>query len=101
MYFGNIIVYNVLKYKSKLHNLLYQRTSTGQAVSRNRGSSLSITGEIGGADMKDRKRQRANRKLKHREGMLDKHSGYGYKDLTPYNAVLKMKTDGKAQIALK
>ena len=51
--------------------------------------------------MKDRKRQRANRKLKHREEILDKHSGYGYKDLTPYNAVLKIKTDGKAQIALK
>ena len=51
--------------------------------------------------MKDRKRQRTNRKLKHREEALDKHSGYGYKDLAPYNAVLKIKTDGKAQIALK
>ena len=51
--------------------------------------------------MKDRKRQRANRKVKHHEEMLDKHGSYGYKDLTPYNAVLKIKTNGKAQITLK
>lgn len=51
--------------------------------------------------MKDRKRQRQNRKLKHHEEALEKRSSTGYKDLTPYNAVLKMKTDGKAQITLK
>ena len=51
--------------------------------------------------MKDRKRQRANRKAKHHEEKLDKRSDYGYKDLTPYNAVLKMRTNGKAEIALK
>lgn len=64
------------------------------------GQSVEIK-QIGGIGMKDRKRQRANRKAKHHEEGLDKHSGYGYKDLTPYNAVLKMKTDGKATIALK
>ena len=51
--------------------------------------------------MKDRKRQRANRKAKHHEEKLDKRSDYGYKDLTPYNAALKMRTNGKAEIALK
>lgn len=33
--------------------------------------------------MKDRKRQRQNRKLKHHEEALDKRSSIGYKDLTP------------------
>lgn len=51
--------------------------------------------------MKDRKRQRANRRLKHHEEMIDRHSGYGCKDLTPYNAVLQIRTNGKADIALK
>ena len=51
--------------------------------------------------MKDRNRQRANRRKKLREETLDRRNTYGYKDLTPYNAVLKMKTDGKSQIALK
>ena len=51
--------------------------------------------------MKDRKRQRENRRLKNREEALDKRSMYGYKDLTPYNAVLRMKSNGKTQITLK
>ncbi len=51
--------------------------------------------------MKNRERQRRNRCIKHREEMLDKHSSTRYKDLTPYNAVLKMKTNGKAVIVLK
>ena len=51
--------------------------------------------------MKDRKQQRKNRKLKHHEEMLDRSSTGGYRDLTPYNAVLKIKTNGKAGIALK
>ena len=51
--------------------------------------------------MKDRTKQRANRKLKHKEDALDKRSSFGYKDLTPYNAVMQIKTSGKAQIALK
>lgn len=40
--------------------------------------------------MKDRKKQRANRKLKHKEQMLDKRDSCGVKNLTPYNAVLHM-----------
>lgn len=51
--------------------------------------------------MKDRKRQRENRRIKSREEMLDKKSMCGYKDLTPYNAVLRMKKGDKAPIALK
>ncbi len=51
--------------------------------------------------MKDRKRQRQNRKLKHHEEALDKRNSTGDKDLTPYNAVLKMNTNGKAAIVLK
>lgn len=51
--------------------------------------------------MKNRERQRRNRRIKHREEMLDKHSSTGYKDLTPYNAVLKLKTNDKAAIVLK
>ena len=55
----------------------------------------------GGNGMKDRKKQRENRKLKQKEEMIDKHNSFGNKDLTPYNAVLQMRTKDKAAIALK
>lgn len=55
----------------------------------------------GGPGMKDRKRQRENRRLKNREEALDKRSIYGYKDLTPYNAMLRIKANGKAQVTLR
>ena len=51
--------------------------------------------------VKDRTRQRKNRKNKQREAWLEKHNAYGVKDLTPYNVVLKLRTNGKAEIALK
>lgn len=51
--------------------------------------------------MKDRKRQRENQKMKHHEELLDKRSGYGYKDLKPYNAVIRMKSGENAPVALK
>ena len=51
--------------------------------------------------MKDRKKQRVNRKVKHKEEMIDKHNSFGHKDLTPYNAVHQMRTKDKAAIALK
>lgn len=51
--------------------------------------------------MKNRKRQRENRKLKHKEEMLDKRNGCGFKDLTAYNAVLQIKTNNKANIVLR
>ena len=51
--------------------------------------------------MKDRKRQRENRRIKNREELLDKRDQCGVKDLTPYNAVLRMKKGKNATIALK
>lgn len=49
--------------------------------------------------IKDRKRQRLNRRLKHKEEFLDKKNDLGVKDLTAYNAVKQMVTNGKASIA--
>lgn len=51
--------------------------------------------------MKNRKRQRENRRLKEKEEMLDKRNSCGIKDLTAYNAVLQMRTGGKAAIVLR
>ena len=51
--------------------------------------------------MKDRKRQRENRRLKNKEELIDRRNHCGVKDLTAYNAVLQMKTNGKAEIVLR
>ena len=51
--------------------------------------------------MKKRNKQRENRRTKHYEEKLDTHNGYGVKDLTAYNAVMKMKTNGNATVVLK
>lgn len=52
--------------------------------------------------MKNRKRQRELRRQKHqREALLEMRNAYGAKDLTAYNAVLQIKTNGKAEIRLK
>lgn len=51
--------------------------------------------------MKNRKKQRENRKLKPKEELLDRRNCCGVKDLTAYNAVLQINTGGKAAIALK
>lgn len=51
--------------------------------------------------MKNRERQRANRRKRVREERLDKCNAYGVKDLTAYNAVQQIRTGGKATIALK
>jgi uncharacterized protein (UPF0218 family) len=51
--------------------------------------------------MKDRKRQRENRKLKHKEELIDRRNHCGVKDLPAYNAILQIKTNGKATIVLK
>ena len=51
--------------------------------------------------MKNRDRQRKNRKLKHKEERIDKRNAYGVKDLTAYNAVEQIRTGGRAAIALK
>ena len=49
---------------------------------------------------KNRIKQRANRKLKNNRPP-EKYSFCGYKDLTPYNAIRKIESNGKADIALK
>ena len=51
--------------------------------------------------MKNRVKQRANRKLKKREEMLRKRDICGVKDLTAFNAVAQICTNGKASIVLK
>ena len=56
---------------------------------------------IGVKKMRDRKKDRENRRLKHWKEKLEKRSETGYKDLTPYNAALQIKTNGKANIVLK
>ena len=49
----------------------------------------------------DRKQQRANRRKKHHEQALERRNDYGAKDLTAYNAVNRICTDGKAAIVLR
>lgn len=51
--------------------------------------------------MKNRERQRQNRRLKHKEELLDKYSNSGYKDLAPYNAVLAIKSKSRYANAVK
>ena len=48
--------------------------------------------------IKDRKRQRLNRRLKHKEELLDNKNDLGVNDLTAYNAVKQIHTNGKASI---
>lgn len=62
-------------------------------------------------ELKDRKRQRDNRKRKHHEemlarqnaneDMLDMYNAYGYRDPTPYNAVLMMRSRMHASSAAR
>ena len=54
-----------------------------------------------GLSMKNRIKQRANRKMKEMEERLDKRNHYGNKDLTAYNAVQQIRTKGKAEITLR
>lgn len=49
---------------------------------------------------KNRIKQRNNRKKKQTEERLSKYSQFGYKDLTPYNAVNHM-INKNADVALK
>ena len=51
--------------------------------------------------MKNRIKQRTNRKLKAAEERLEKRNHYGNKDLTAYNAVQQIRTKGRAEIALR
>lgn len=51
-------------------------------------------------NLKDRKRRRENRRIKQREERIDKRNDCGAKDLTAYNAVRQIMTNGKANIVL-
>ena len=51
--------------------------------------------------MSNRAKQRENRRKKHqREALIEMRNMYGNKDLTPYNAVLQIRTNRKATIRL-
>ena len=75
-----------------------------KAVSRatprggSKGKDCHLEEELG---MKNRIKQRANRKMKLQEERLDKRNHYGNKDLTAYNAVQQIRTKGKAEITLR
>ena len=52
--------------------------------------------------MSNRAKQREKRRKKHqRESLLEMKNMYGNKDLTAYNAVLQIRTNGRADIRLK
>lgn len=51
--------------------------------------------------MRNRQKQRELRRLKHKEELIDRRNNCGVKDLTAYNAVIQIKTKGKAEIVLK
>ena len=51
--------------------------------------------------MKDRKRQRENRRKKHQEASLDRRNGFGANDLTAYNAVNRIRCGIKTEIVLR
>lgn len=51
--------------------------------------------------MRNRQKQRELRKKRRQEEALDKRNGCGIKDLTAYNAVMQIKTNGKSTIALR
>ena len=50
--------------------------------------------------MKDRKRQRENRRRKHREEGLEKKNIFGVKDVTAYNAVQRIRFGRRAAFKL-
>lgn len=55
----------------------------------------------GGDFMTQKERRRENRRKKHqREALIEMRNMYGNKDLTPYNAVLQIRTNRKATIRL-
>ena len=59
--------------------------------------------KIGGNKMaKNRVKQRANRKMKNSSNRPpEKYSFCGYKDLTAYNAIRRIESNGKADIVLQ
>ena len=56
---------------------------------------------FGGEKVKNRERQRDNRRKKHQETSLDTRNGFGAYDLTAYNAVNRIRCDKKIDIVLR
>ena len=77
-----------------------QRTSIPDRFPHSR-NSLSIIGNEGRRIMKNRDRQRKNRRLKQMEKRIDKRNACGVRDLTAYNAVEQIRTGGRAVIVLR
>lgn len=50
--------------------------------------------------MRDRKKQRDLKRQQRKEENIDKRNGCGVKDLTAYNAVRQIMTNGQANIVL-
>lgn len=51
--------------------------------------------------MRNRQKQRELRRAQRKESMIDKRNSCGVKDLTAYNALLQIRTNGKANIVLR
>nr|DAZ19396.1 MAG TPA: hypothetical protein [Caudoviricetes sp.] len=51
--------------------------------------------------MRNRQKQRELRKKQRKEELIDKRNACGIKDMTAYNAVLQIRTNGKANIILR
>lgn len=51
--------------------------------------------------MRNRERQRRNREKKRQRENIGKRNEYGNKDLTAYNAIRQIETDGESIIVLK
>ena len=54
---------------------------------------IAFSFRMGVRNIKNRERQRSNRRLKHKDELLDKKNNQGIKDLTAYNAVIHMVTN--------
>lgn len=54
---------------------------------------IAFSFRMGVRNIKNRERQRSNRRLKHKDELLDKKNNLGIKDLTAYNAVMHMVTN--------
>lgn len=82
---------------ARMLDLVLPRTRRGQEIDRG-----SLPFQERRVRMTAKERRRANRRKKHeREAMLEMRNMCGNKDLTPYNAILQMRTNGKAEIRLK
>jgi hypothetical protein len=80
-------------------DLVLPRKRRGQKLI---GAVYTFLGTPRKAYMTAKERRRANRRMKHqREALLEMKNMYGNKDLTAYNAVLQIRTNGKADIRLK